>query len=174
MITEQDIFNFIFFPHLVNDEKKYIIENKADYNYLLNFYRNIKADSEKPINNEIKNRLSTKINIYSHVRFFRLKKVEGSKPQRKREFAVLAAASEEEKPTIIAQSFFDEESGYLIRVIKTKDSTKVYSFSSDEQEIKNFKLKILPSGKEFIMANNSSPLELKEELEFEEVHLELV
>lgn len=174
MITEQDIFNFIFFPHLLGDEKKFSIENSSEHNYILNFYRTIKADSEKPISEKIKHDLSLKINIYNHVRFFRLKKVEEGKPPRKREFALLAAASKEEKPKVIAQSFLDEENRYLIRVLKSNDTTKIYSFSADEQEIKNFKLKILPSGKEFIMADNNSPLELKEELEFDEVFLELI
>jgi len=174
MITEQDIFNLIFFPHLIDAEKKFIIEGSPEYKYLLDFYRNIKTDTEKPISEKVKHDLSLKINIYNHVRFFRLKKVEESKPRRKREFAVLAAASADEKPEIIAKSFLDENNKYLIRVIKTKDITKIYSFSSDEQEIKNFKLTILPSGKEFMMADNNSPLELKEELEFEEVYLELI
>ncbi|HSL90195.1 MAG TPA: hypothetical protein VK870_12900 [Ignavibacteriaceae bacterium] len=174
MITEQDIFNFIFFPHLVDVEKKFIIENSPDYKYLLDFYRTLKAHSEKPISDQVKHDLSIKINIYNHVRFFRLKKVVESKPRRKGEFVVLAAASENEKPAVLAKSFLDENNKYLIRVIKTKDITKIYSFSSDEQEIQNFKIKILPSGKEFLMKDNSAPLELNEDLEFEEVHLELV
>jgi hypothetical protein len=174
MITEQDIFNFIFFQHLIDIEKKFIIENSPDYKYLLDFYRNLKADSEKAISDQVKHDLSIKINIYNHVRFFRLKKVDESKPPRKREFLVLAAASENEKPAVLAKSFLDENNKYLIRVIKTKDITKIYSFSSDEQEIQNFKIKILPSGKEFLMKDNSAPLELNEDLEFEEVHLELV
>lgn len=174
MITEQDIFNLIFFPHLVDVEKKFIIENSPDYKYLLDFYRTLKADSEKPISEQVKHDLSIKINIYNHVRFFRLKKIDESKPPRKREFVVLAAASADEKPEVIAKSFLDENNKYLIRVIKTKDITKIYSFSSDEQEIQNFKIKILPSGKEFLMKDNSAPLELNEDLEFEEVHLELV
>lgn len=174
MITEQDIFNLIFFPHLVDAEKKFILESSPEYKYLLNFYRNIKTDTEKPISDKVKHDLSLKINIYNLVRFFRLKKVEESKPPRKREFAVLAAASADEKPEVIAKSFLDENNKYLIRVIKTKDITKIYSFSSDEQEIQNFKIKILPSGKEFLMKNNSAPLEITEDLEFEEVTLELV
>jgi hypothetical protein len=103
-----------------------------------------------------------------------LKKVDESKPPRKREFVVLAAASENEKPAVAAKSFLDENNKYLIRVIKTKDITKIYSFSSDEQEIQNFKIKILPSGKEFLMKDNSAPLEITEDIEYEEVHLELV
>lgn len=174
MITEQDIFNLIFFPHLINAEKKFVIESSPEYEYLLNFYRNIKTDTEKPISEKVKHDLSLKINIYNHVRFFRLKKVDDSKPHRKSEFAVLVAASAEEKPEVIAKSFLDENKKYLIRVIKTRDITKIYSFSSDKQEIQNFKIKILPSGKEFLMKDNSAPLELNEDLEFEEVHLELV
>lgn len=174
MITEQDIFNLIFFPHLIDAEKKFIIEGSPKYKYLLDFYRNIKTDIEKPISEKEKHDLSLKINIYNHVRFFHLKKIEDSKPRRKREFAVLAAASADEKPEVIAKSFLDENNKFLIRVIKTKDITKIYSFSSDEQSIQNFKIKILPSGKEFLMKDNSAPLEIKDDLEFEEVHLELV
>ncbi|MBS4032988.1 MAG: hypothetical protein KGZ85_00870 [Ignavibacterium sp.] len=174
MVTEQDIFNLIFFPHLIDAEKKFIIESSPEYKYLLDFYRNIKTETEKPISEKVKHDLSVKINIYNHIRFFRLKKVDESKPSRKREFVVLAAASENEKTAVVAKSFLDENNKYLIRVIKTKDITKIYSFSSDEQEIQNFKIKLLPSGKEFLMKDNSAPLEIKEDIEFEEVHLELI
>lgn len=174
MITEQDIFNLIFYPHLLDDEKKFIIESSPKYNYMINFYRLIKTGSEKQLSEKAKHDMSLRISIYDHGRFFRLKKVEELKPKRKSEFPILAAASADEKPQIVAKSFLDDNNKYLIRVIKTKDITKIYSFSSDEQEISNFKLIIMPSGKEFLMENNSVPLELKEDLEFKEIHLELV
>lgn len=174
MVTEKDIYNYIFFPHLVDEEKKRIMTESPDYAGLIDVYRGIKSDTEKIPDNAIKNSLAAKIRLYDYNRFFRLKNVEGEKPKRKREFTVLAAASEDEKPSVTAKSFLDENNQYLIRVIKTADKTRIYSFSADEQEIKNFKLTVLPSGKEFLMKDNSTPLELSEDFEFEEIHLELV
>lgn len=174
MITEKDIFNLIFFPYLVDDEKKIIIESSAEYKYLLDFYKTIKSESEKPVNEKVKQDLSLKINIYNHVRFFRLTPVDENRPKKKREYTVLAAASEKEKPGIVAKSFFDENNRFLIRVVKSNSITKIYTFSTDGEVIRNFKLKILPSGKEFLMKNNSAPLEINEDLDFEEVQLELV
>lgn len=174
MITERDIFNYIYFPHLVDDEKKRILETSSEYNSLIDFYKSVKNVSEKPLSDNIKHDLSLKINIYNHLRFFRLKRVDVEKPRKPKELTILAAASEKEANTITAKSFLDEEHKFLIRVIKTGESTKIYTFSSDEKIIRNFKLKVLPSGKEFILNDNSHPLEIKEELEFDEVYLELV
>lgn len=174
MITEKDIYNYIFFPHLLDEEKKKIMTESTDYAGLIDVYRGIKAGTEKIPDNSIKNSLAAKIRLYDYNRFFRLKNVEGEKPKRKREFTVLAAASENEKPSVTAKSFLDENNQYLIRVIKTTDKTRIYSFSANEQEIKNFKLTILPAGKEFIMKDNSAPLEIDEDLVFEEVQLELI
>lgn len=174
MITEQDIFNFVFFPHVVDEDKKRYISQRNEFKDLVDFYRSIKDESEKPISDKVKRDLSLKINLYGHTRFFRLKKVENVPAQRNSDMVVLAAAADEDAPSVIAKSFIDENNQFLIRVIKTRDITKIYSFSSDNQEIHNFRLKILPSGREFLVENNSKPLELKEDLEFEEIQLELV
>ncbi|MFO7523880.1 MAG: hypothetical protein R6W68_00360 [Ignavibacteriaceae bacterium] len=174
MITEKDIYNYIFFPHLVDEEKKIIMTESADYAGLIDIYREIKSGSEKIPDHAIKNSLAAKIRLYDYNRFFRLKNVEGEKPKRKREFTILAAASEDEKPSVTAKSFLDEKNQYLIRIVKTNDKTKIYSFSANEQEIKNFKLTVLPSGKEFLMNDNSAPLEIDEDLMIEEVQLELI
>lgn len=173
MITEKDVYNYIFFPHLVDDEKKKNIIQSDDYADLLILYGEIKSGTEKTIQRDVKLNLAAKIKLYDYNRFFRLKKADEEKPKRRREWTVLAAASAEEKPAVIAKSFLDENNQFLIRVIKTGDITKIYSFSIDETEIQNFKLTVLPSHKEFFMKDNSAPLVLKEDIEFEEVHLEL-
>lgn len=174
MITEQDVFNYIFYPNLVEEKKKILINSSQEYGYLLQFYRKIKTDSEKTISNEVKHNLSLRINLYKHSRFFRLKKIDEDPPKRRKsEYPLLAAASEEDDQSVTAKSFLDPANKYLIRVIKIKDKIKIYSFSADEKEIRNFKLKIFPSGKEFPMEDNSRPLELNEDIEIEEVQLEL-
>lgn len=174
MITEQDIFNFVFFPQVVDEDKKRYISQRSELRSLVDFYRSIKDESDKPISEKVKQDLSLKINGYSYRFFFRLKKVENVPTQKNSEMVVLAAATDEDEPEVIAKSFIDENNQFLIRVIKTKGITKIYSFSSDNQEIHNFKLKVLPSGRDFLVDNNSKPLELKEELDFEEIQLELI
>ncbi len=174
MITEQDIFNFIFFPHLVNDGKRDLINNNSEYNFLVDFYKAIKSDYEKPLSESERSLIASKIGIYNHVRIFRLISADENKPKKRREYAVLAAASEKEKPAVIAKSFIDESNRFLIRVVKSNSTTKIYTFSTDGEVIQNFKLKILPSCKEFLMKNNSAPLEINEDLDFEEIQIELV
>lgn len=174
MISEKDIFDSVFFPDLVEPSKKEIIENSPGYKYLLDFYTKIKSELNTPVSSEVKQKLANKISIYRNTQIFRLRSVNENKPRKKRDYTILAAASEAEKPEIVAKSFFDENNRFLIRVVKSQSITRIYTFSTDGEVIQNFKLKILPSGKEFLMKNNSAPLEIKEALEFEEVQLELV
>ena len=101
-----------------------------------------------------------------------MKLVGETKAKRNSEFLVLAAASVPEEPKITAQSFIDEQNHLLVRVIKSKDITRIYAFSTEDKELKNIKLKILPSGKEFFMPNNSFPLKIKENLLIEEIQIE--
>lgn len=173
MISEKDIFDSVFFPELVEPSKREIIENSPGYKYLLDFYTKVKSELNTPISIDVKQKLANKISIYRNDQIFRLISADENKP-RKRDYTVLAAASKEEKQEIVAKSFFDEDNRFLIRVVKSQYITKIYTFSTDGEVIQNFKLKILPSGKEFLMKNNSAPLEIKEDLEYEEVQLELV
>lgn len=174
MITEKDIFNYFFFPNLVDEEKKEIINNSSDYQTLIELYKSIKSASDMPVSTEVKNRLSEKIQLYNYKIFFRLKPVTEIKEKRKRDLPLLAAASASENTAVFTKSFLDENNKCLVRVIKSKEGTRIYAFSSDNIELKNFKIKIFPSGKEFIMKDNSAPLELTEELEYDEVLLELI
>ena len=47
IITEQDLFFYIFFPESVPDKKKQMIETDNSYNDILEFYKQMKLNSEQ-------------------------------------------------------------------------------------------------------------------------------
>ncbi len=172
MITEKDIFDFVFFPQNLSEEKRDRILKSSDFDDLIHYYSELKVNINEPITETVRKKLSEKINLYKVQKFFRLKVVEEPNSRKTNEFLVLAAASVPEKPKITTQTFIDEQNHFLVRVIKTQDNTRIFAFSTDDKELKNIKLKVLPSGKEFFMPDNSFPFEIKENLLIEEIQIE--
>lgn len=173
MLTEKDIFDFVFFPQNLSEEKQDRILKSSNFDGLIDFYSNLKSEINKQISESVREKLLEKINLYKVQKFFRLKLVEEPKAKRNSEFLVLAAASASGEPKITAQSFIDEQNHLLVRVIKSKDITRIYTFSTEDKALKNIKIKTLPSGKEFFMPDNSLHLEIKENLLISEVQIEL-
>ena len=65
VITEQDLFYYVFFPESVPDKKKEMIETDNSYNDILEFYRQLKLNSEKKPDESLKRKIANKIPAYS-------------------------------------------------------------------------------------------------------------
>ena len=63
-ITEQDLFNFIFFNDVLPQKKKKYIERNEDKFELLNFYREQKKSITRSIEEETQKKIAAKIPAY--------------------------------------------------------------------------------------------------------------
>lgn len=169
-LTERDIFNFVFYPNLVSEEKRSFlasIENSTD---AIIFYKKLKSSLSVSLTDEVKRKLAEKIDVYKYNNILHLFSVEELK--KKKNDLVLAAASAEEKPKIITKTFYDADKTYIIKVINYTVNSKIFVFSTQQEIIKDFEIIILPENKKYHCNDNSLPLELSSPIEAEAIQLE--
>jgi hypothetical protein len=65
MISEQDVFNFVFFKESLPKEKQSIIEKDNSYKDMLDFYTILKHNSIENPDEALKKSLASKIAAYS-------------------------------------------------------------------------------------------------------------
>ncbi|MBU2446442.1 MAG: hypothetical protein KJ666_12855 [Bacteroidetes bacterium] len=82
-----------------------------------------------------------------------------------------AADSPKTLPKIIADTYFDSHSEYMIRVLRESQSTKIFVFSVCGKELKNFKVVLYPSAIEYNCLNNIQPLEIDNLHPIEKINL---
>lgn len=170
-ITERDLFDFVFFPENLSNERIEYLKTSGIFDEELDFYRSVKKSMEEELTEEVKRKIAEKIPIYNPAKFYILYPVK--EPQkRKRKFPILVAASPKEKPAVVAKTFADEANHYLIRLLNFKHSAKIYVFSTTEEVLKNYKIVIRPSGQSFQQSDNSSPIEINIPIEAENIELQ--
>lgn len=165
-ITEEDIYKFVFNREALSKNKQeYLEANRERFSKEIALCVELKesrADmDDKLVSDIIKSIQSTNIvELYPQ------------KPNPVEENGVKLAASSVlvEKPTN-STSYMDSDSKYLIRIIKTGSQTLLYFFSNDATQ-RNFKLKFIPSGNEYRVADTSQPIEILEEQVIEKIIVE--
>jgi len=171
-ITENDIFNYVFFRYLLNQDKIILIENNSIFRDNIAFYVDLKNKLVRDVSKEVKNKISLKISEYKLINKILLTLVKEEPVKKKKDFLVLAADSPKEEPRISTKTFINEDSGYLVKLINLKNSAKVFVFSAYVEVLQNYKIIFQPSGASFFQSDNSSPLEINYKIEAENIELE--
>jgi len=171
-ITENDIFNYVFFRYLLKQEKIHSIEQNSMYVENVEFYTNLKKRFIRDIPQEIKKRISDKIAQYRPINKVLLTLIKEESVKKKKDFLVLAADSPKEEPRISSRTFVNEENGYLIKLINLRNSERIFVFSAFEKVLRNYKIILHPSGKSFFQSDNSIPLEIDYKIEVDNIELE--
>lgn len=169
-VTEKDIFNFVFYPENVREEIKAFLLSIEDFNDAIIFYKELKAELNKPVSDKIKSMLAEKIPAYTLSSIIHLYPVEEIKKQKNG--YVLAAASVEEKPKIITKTFYNDDKTYIIKIINYSESSKIFVFSTQQEVIKDFDLIVLPENQKFHFIDNKLPLEVNYPLFPESIQIE--
>ena len=173
MITEQDIFNYVFFPDSVSPEKKIIIQNDKNLVEAIDFIGEIlKATKRKP-EISLRKKLADKIPAYSYSNLIRLNAINGMLPERNKHLA-----ADSEARTLISKmmshTFTDEDQEFMIKVISTEKTSKVFVFSNKNEEIKNFDIIIQPDNLRFHFNDNSQPLTIDHKIEIKDVQIQFL
>lgn len=170
VIEEQDLFCYIFFPESVLTAKKEIIKIDNSFEEVLEFYRNLKLNSEIKPDDILKKKIANKIPAYSLsnvIQLYALKDPEVQKQNGNR----LAASSTELKPQMTTKTFVDNDKEYLIKVLNYADITKVFVFSTKDEVVKNFDIIIEPHNLKYHFEDNSEPLKIDKPIEAEKIEL---
>ncbi len=172
IIEEQDIFNYVFFPHNLSPEKIYEIEANQTFREAVEFYNQLKANSEKSPNEKIRKIIAEKIPAYKLLEIIELFPQQehlNSNQSRKN----LAAAEKILTPKITTKTFVDNEKEYLIKVLNFSNETKIFVFSTKDEVVKNFDIFIQPQNLKYHFEDNSEPLIINALIEPEKIQLKL-
>lgn len=172
-IEEADIFNLVFFPNSITEEKRLIIESDLSYKEVIDFYKNLKIESKVRENDDVKKIIASKIPAYTLgnvICLYPLKVPSIGKKYDQR----LAAGSTELKPKMTTKTFVDNQKEYLIKVLNDGNSTKVFVFSTKDELVKNFDIVIEPQNRKYHFEDNSEPLNLPGSIEADSITLSFV
>lgn len=172
-ISERDLFNFVFFRYLVEDEKVKYLETTDLFKEEIELLSSFKEAEAKELPPDLKIKLSKAIPYYKLSNVVELYPVTVKK-FRKRNDGILrfAADSAELQPKTSSQTFSDENNRYLIKLIKSGNDTKIYLFSTKNEVLKNIELTVEPQNLKFYMEDNYKPLELKNFTNIQKIKLE--
>lgn len=169
-INEQDIFNFVFYPHLLNEEVKEYLTKTENYTETIIFYKELKSDLESNLSFEEKRFIASKIDTYKIPRTIYLNKLK-EPSQKKKNITRLAAASTELKPGISTKTFLDVDKEYIVKVLSDDKKTKIFVFSAKDEIVKDFDLIIGSKELEYHMKDNAHPLEINGPVDIDKIEL---
>ena len=170
-IDEQDLFNYVNFPEKLSEEKKrYIASNPDLFKDELDFLNSIPKYDGSVLQADVKLKMHLTKLGKNPKQIFRLVKL-NSNPVQQNNIRTLAAdsASTNESPKSI--SFSDAAASFLIKVIINKDNTKIYTFTSHNEELNNFSLFLKPSGGIHHLQSNKTHITLDHCLFIESIEL---
>ncbi|MBK8947032.1 MAG: hypothetical protein IPM32_17430 [Ignavibacteriae bacterium] len=175
IITEKDIFTFVFFRNNLSKIKcDYIIENTNTFKEKIIFLKEMMNEISSKLNPQVWNKIKTKINNIAEPKIFILQK-KNFIPTNSEKKLVLAAAS---KPTAEINyspiTFSDEDSNYIVKVFSNNESNKIYVFPNESVVNKYFELKIFPGEDTFTFSDFSSPLIINPVQQIDSIELKIV
>ena len=174
IVDERDIFNFVFFSELLTEEKMTYLKKNVNNYEQLKFYKKLKKDMTKNISPGIREKLELKIPVYKIPRIIKLFPVIDYPEKKQSEVPILAAASSEQIPVINAQTFIDEEKGFVVRVLRYNESTKIYFFPVKNISAKVIQLTLLPVNKEYLVSDYNTPLEIENLPPVDSIEMEMI
>lgn len=173
MISEQDLFNYVFFPESISEDKKVMISEDKSLHETIEFYRMLKENNGNSSDRSLREQIARKIPAYSLpkvIMLHRMKEPVRSKPNGNR----LAAGSKELKAKMTTRTFVDNDQEYLIKVLNYGNMTKVFVFSTKDEVVKNFDLIIEPHNLHYHFEDNTEPLKIAQAIEAESIILEII
>lgn len=163
-ITEQDIFNYVFYPDSLTTEKKIFLDtHQNDYLEQIEFCRELnKSENSKDESELLPN--------YSKLKVIELFPINLNIAANS-EYLTLAAASSELNKRIETKTFTDENSQFLVRLVAAEGEKKLYIFSKSK-EFKEAKLTLFPSLRSFTINSFELPIKIDNLEEIEKISIE--
>jgi hypothetical protein len=172
-ITERDIFKFVTIPEELETEKvNYIKDNYENFKQIIEDYKHI--ENQESFDEEYPHKLSKKIvtRIQSDDETDQREIIclpAGNEPKRDSKVKV-AAHSQIAKRELRTETFIDEHSELLIKVVTSEKESKIYILPSNNETFKDFTILLLPSNKRIECKNSLEPISI-EPLEISEIRV---
>lgn len=167
LITERDLFNYIFFKKSMEEKKLQLLEEGGcDINFPL--IKNLKECLSENLTFPVKEKINKFVKYYKPVKSITLNLIEETKTEpRTLKFTNVS----DKKSEISKSTYIDNDNIYMIRLINYVDKTRLFLFSRDEEKISNCKLILKPGNESFDIINNLLPLEINRRITAEGIVL---
>ena len=160
-ILEREIFDFIFFPETLDKEKFLFLSTTDLFDNELNLLKDIKEKHQENLPPEIIEKIKAKLVNNTSNGIIRLEKKKNAF-QYNSDHLVLAADSQLKNSKKKIQTFEDENSLYLIKVVEEEELVKIYLFIRNNKEFQHVKIKLEPSDQYYIFENQNKPIIISE------------
>lgn len=159
IITEKDIFTFVFSnENLENEKSKFIVKNILNYKKAIDFYKDFYSTLKEDDNNITNNLLTETFKSIQDQNVITLKPF--LLDNNEREYKIrFAAASSMKEDSSDATTFINEENKLLVRVIKSNGKLKIYFNAAEDSRYRDAELKFLPSNLTFKITDDCLEIE---------------
>ncbi|MBK6915690.1 MAG: hypothetical protein IPH11_19260 [Ignavibacteriales bacterium] len=172
MINEQELFEYVFSPQNLSAEKIREIEQGESMREAIEFYKNLKLNLSKKVDESLKIKLAEKISAYTLPKIFTLYPNHIKWENEPRKSNILAADTLEDELKVSAKTYADKENNYLIRTVSTGNVTKIYVFSFTQMIVKDFYIVLEPSKEKYHVMDNSQPFVIEKIIDAESITIE--
>ena len=156
-ILEEDIFKFVFNRESLAKEKlDYLNKNQNVFEEEIELCKELNS-TENGSDESITAKVISRLQHQNVVELYPREDVHFVKQGIR-----LVAASALLKQSKLPTSFSDANHNYLIRLVSTNNQLLLYFFSKDEGK-KQYRIKFMPSEKEYFINDSSKPIEILEE-----------
>jgi len=162
-ISEQDIFNFVFYPDQLSIEKKEYLNCHIDeFKEQIDFCMALKQTTVQPEKGKEISKHDFVIVELLPIKLITLNN---------NNYLTLAAASAELSKKIETKTFMDSNSQFLVRIVSTEDEKKLYVFSK-EKCLEDVKITLFPSEKCYRINPVESSIVIDKTEEIEKISIE--
>lgn len=156
-ITENDLFNYVFFRDSLTEEKKKAILREDRFKDSINFYKGMHKELGKSISLEVRKKIARLIPSYRMTEKVDLYPIAVTKTAINKK---IYASDENIKQKVVSMSLTDEEKSFLARIICQENHCQLFIFSSNNIILKNFDVTFYPQRKKYHFDDNTKPIEL--------------
>ncbi len=172
MINEQELFEYVFSPQNLSAEKIREIEQGESMREAIEFYKNLKLNLSKKVDESLKIKLAEKISAYTLPKIFTLYPNHIKDIIKAHKSNILAADTLEDELKVSAKTYTDKENNYLIRTVSTGNVTKIYVFSFTQMIVKDFYIVLEPSKEKYHVMDNCQPFVIEKLIDTESITIE--
>ena len=170
-ITEQDLFIYVFYPQeLESDKFEYISKNNDLFNSEIQFLNDIMRNKSMEIEPGLFDRLINKINSINKSTIIHLSKTKNLEDIHQEQI-VLAAASQKLKKTFQSDTFVDDGSKFMVKMLSNEKFNKIFVLERNNNELRNVKLTVFPSGESYSLKTNREPLIIEPRQSIDDISL---
>lgn len=174
LITDYDLFLFVFHPDQLSDTQKEYIARNNRFSETIEHFKELAMYAKEELTDQDRDLLRSKIGVYRPAdNIIYLNPARTNSETKKQPKVVYRAASVEVEEKLTTKTFFDEKKHFMVKANINHRTTKIYIFSGTGETLRNISIRIHPGNTLHHLDDNTQPLVLEGRVEVEHLSLEM-